>query len=133
MNSGKYAFSAPVDLIRASMSACMRSQTAYAVGRITIVPRTGPLSASSALAITSWYQRGKSSARGVSTRAMVSHLNEGPAQPVQRAIRRSDRDHPAPQHDHLRVQHRTQVAARVLGVHGQVREAALFDPAEPQP
>src|SRR5690349_20409526 len=40
---------------------------------MTIVPRTGPLSASSALAITSWYQRGKSSARGVSTRAMTAH------------------------------------------------------------
>ena len=34
---------------------------------MTMVPRTGPLSASSALAITSWYQRGKSTARGVST------------------------------------------------------------------
>ena len=34
---------------------------------MTIVPRTGPLSASSALAMTSWYQRGKSSACGVST------------------------------------------------------------------
>ena len=31
-----------------------------------MVPRTGPLSASSARATTSWYQRGKSSARGVS-------------------------------------------------------------------
>jgi hypothetical protein len=31
------------------------------------------LSASSALAITSWYQRGKSSARGVSTRATADH------------------------------------------------------------
>ena len=70
MNSGKYAFSAPAALIRASISACMRSQMAYPVGRITIVPRTGPLSASCALAMRSWYQRGKSSARGVSTRAM---------------------------------------------------------------
>src|SRR5215475_15775844 len=52
------------------MSAVMRSQMAYPVGRITIVPRTGPLSVSSALAITSWYQRGKSSACGVSTLAM---------------------------------------------------------------
>ena len=32
---------------------------------MTIVPRTGPFSASSALATTSWYQRGKSSACGV--------------------------------------------------------------------
>ena len=38
-----------------------------------MVPRTGPLSASFALAIRSWYQRGKSSARGVSTRAMTAH------------------------------------------------------------
>src|ERR1700734_3398993 len=30
---------------------------------MTIVPRTGPLSAISARAMTSWYQRGKSSAR----------------------------------------------------------------------
>ena len=35
-----------------------------AVGRITIVPRTGPLSASSALATTSWYQRGSPPAWG---------------------------------------------------------------------
>src|SRR5712692_8899147 len=33
-----------------------------------MVPRTGPFSASSAFWSTSWYQRGKSSARGVSTR-----------------------------------------------------------------
>src|ERR671919_335401 len=37
---------------------------------MTIVPRTGPLSASSALATTSWYQRGKSSAWAVSTFAI---------------------------------------------------------------
>ena len=73
MNSGKYAFCASAALIRASMSATMRSQIAYPTGRITMVPRTGPLSASSALVITSWYQRGKSSARGVSTRAMRRH------------------------------------------------------------
>ena len=36
-----------------------------------MVPRTGPLSASSALATTSWYQRGKSSACGVSTGALA--------------------------------------------------------------
>ena len=63
----------------------MRSQIAYPVGRITIVPRTGPLSASSAFAMTSWYQRGKSSARGVSTRAMT-------ANPRPRAVR----DRPEP-------------------------------------
>src|SRR5271166_4370002 len=33
---------------------------------MTMVPRTGPLSASSARATTSWYQRGKSEALGVS-------------------------------------------------------------------
>src|ERR1700687_901913 len=32
---------------------------------MTIVPRTGPFSASSAKAITFWYQRGKSAAREV--------------------------------------------------------------------
>src|SRR4051812_2451376 len=45
----------------------------YAHGRMTIVPRTGPFSASCALATTSWYQRGKSSACGVSTRAIARH------------------------------------------------------------
>src|SRR5919109_4673139 len=40
---------------------------------MTIVPRTGPFSASCALATTSWYQRGKSSACGVSTRAIGRH------------------------------------------------------------
>ena len=65
MNSGKYAFWAPLALMRGSSSACTRSQMAYAYGRITMVPRTGPLSASSALAMTSWYHFGKSSACGV--------------------------------------------------------------------
>jgi hypothetical protein len=62
MNSGKYALRAPAALIRSSTSDCIRSHSAYPYGRITIVPRTGPFSASSALARTSWYQRGKSSA-----------------------------------------------------------------------
>ncbi len=62
MSSGKYAFWAPASLIRASMLCCMRSQIPYPYGRMTMVPRTGPLSASSALLIRSWYQRGKSSA-----------------------------------------------------------------------
>src|SRR3954462_5071382 len=77
MKSGKYAFCTPASLIRRSMSACMRSQMAYPTGRITMVPRTGPLSASCALAIRSWYQRGKSSARSVSTRAMTRHPSRG--------------------------------------------------------
>src|SRR5689334_12339590 len=41
---------------------------------MTIVPRTGPFSASSAFATTSWYQRGKSSAWGVSTPAIAPTL-----------------------------------------------------------
>ena len=53
MNSGKYAFCAPHALMRASISAWIRSQIAYPYGRITMVPRTGPLSAISAFAITS--------------------------------------------------------------------------------
>src|SRR4051795_8564790 len=78
MNSGKYAFWAPASLIRSSIPDWIRSQMAYPVGRITMVPRTGPLSASSALATTSWYQRGKSSDCGVSTvLAMTSILRSG--------------------------------------------------------
>src|SRR3954464_12993689 len=64
--------------MRASISACMRSQIAHPYGRITMVPRTGPLSASSALATTSWYQRGKSSDCGVSTGAMGGRWYKGP-------------------------------------------------------
>ncbi len=41
----------------------MSSQIPYPQGRMTMVPRAGPLSAISAPAITSWYQRGKSSSR----------------------------------------------------------------------
>src|SRR3954452_5781906 len=78
ISSGKYAFCVPVALIRASISACIRSHSPYPYGRITMVPRTGPLSASSALAIRSWYQRGKSSDCGVSTvLAMTSILRSG--------------------------------------------------------
>src|SRR4029450_7690742 len=54
---------------------------------MTIVPRTGPLSASCALAMRSWYQRGKSSARGVSTRAMRQHPSATAAQPAGRPSR----------------------------------------------
>src|SRR5438552_1623096 len=46
-----------------------------------MVPRTGPLSASSALVIRSWYQRGKSSARGVSTRATSAQLSGSASAP----------------------------------------------------
>ncbi len=53
MNSGKYAFWAPAALIRSSISDCIRSHSAYPYGRMTMVPRTGPFSASSALARTS--------------------------------------------------------------------------------
>src|SRR3954454_14159399 len=50
----------------------MCSQSAYAYGRTTIVPRTGPLSASSAWPRSSWYHRGKFSACAVSTAAESS-------------------------------------------------------------
>ena len=68
MNNGKYTFTAHAALMRASISACMRSQRENPYGRMTIVPRTGPLSASSAfITTTSWYHRGKSSDCDVST------------------------------------------------------------------
>src|SRR2546426_812113 len=52
---------------------------------MTIVPRTGPLSASSALATTSWYQRGKSSLCGVSTGALaIASDVSGPSLPFWR-------------------------------------------------
>src|SRR5437899_927309 len=57
--------------MRLSTSAVISSHSAVAYWRMTIVPRTGPFSASSALATTSWYQRGKSSACGVSTGAFA--------------------------------------------------------------
>ena len=41
----------------------MSSQIPYPQGRMTMVPRAGPFSAISAPAMTSWYQRGKSSSR----------------------------------------------------------------------
>src|SRR3954451_3589262 len=78
MSNGKYTFSAPVALIRRSTSACMCSQSAYAYGRTTIVPRTGPLSASSACPRSSWYHWGKLSARDVST---AEESSPGPAAP----------------------------------------------------
>src|SRR5215216_439724 len=53
--------------MRKSISAWIRSQMAYPCGRITIVPRIGPGSASVAFASTSWYQRGKSAVWDVST------------------------------------------------------------------
>ena len=79
MSSGKYAFCAPTALIRASMSCCIRSHRPYPYGLITMVPRTGPLSASSALLIRSWYQRGKSSAWGVRTGALAMGAMVRPA------------------------------------------------------
>ena len=62
-----YAFCAPVALIRRFIASCNSSQIPYPYGRTTMVPRTGPLSASSALAITSWNHRGKSVACAAST------------------------------------------------------------------
>src|SRR5215217_4231332 len=54
------------------MSACMSSQMAYAHGRMTMLPRAGPFSASSARATTSWYHWGKSSPWGVSTASLAT-------------------------------------------------------------
>src|SRR6202034_2622093 len=54
---------APASLMRRSSSLTSSSQIPYPHGRMTIVPRTGPLSAISAPATTSWYQRGKSASR----------------------------------------------------------------------
>ena len=83
MNSGKYAFSAPAALIRASISATHAlpdgvpdrsdDHRARAPGRCR---------PARALAMTSWYQRGKSSARGVSTRAMSRHPSQPRRTPV---------------------------------------------------
>src|SRR2546421_5278902 len=105
---------------------------AYPAGRITMVPRTGPLSASSALAITSWYQRGKSSARGVSTRATSAELSgsvfpRGPS--TADAAPRSGDDRSA-QDDPGRVQHGSEVHAGVLRVDHEGGEAALDEPPE---
>src|SRR5687768_5208797 len=66
---------------------------------MTIVPRTGPLSASSALVMMSWYQRGKSSAWGVSTGALAMGADataapSGP-RPPSRPPAGADADEPA--------------------------------------
>src|SRR5260370_13361 len=79
MSSGKEALAAPAALIRSSSSRCIRPHSAYPVGLITIEPRAGPFSASSALAITSWYQRGKSTARGVSSALAIRGQGRGAA------------------------------------------------------
>src|SRR3954469_7027142 len=98
---------------------------------MTMVPRTGPLSASSAFAITSWYQRGKSSARGVSTRAMT----ENPRRVVVTHFARPGPlpGDPAAQHDRARRGRPPQVRARVLVVHDQIGRAALDQTGEPEP
>src|SRR6266536_3852235 len=85
-----------------------------------MVPRTGPLSASSALAIRSWYQRGKSSARGVSTRATAAHPRALP-------------DHPAAQDDAPRLAQHAEVGARVAVVDHQVGQAPLDQSGEAEP
>src|SRR5574341_201530 len=72
MNRGKLTFCAPVALMRRSMSACISSQIAYPHGRMTMVPRAGPFSASSARATTSWYHWGKSFPWGVSTACLAT-------------------------------------------------------------
>src|SRR6516162_10481569 len=77
MSSGKYAFWCPVALIRPSRSACSSSHIRYPYGLITMLPRTGPRSTSSARKTTSLYQAEKSSLCGVtlrSSRAMSFRL-----------------------------------------------------------
>src|SRR6201996_1317251 len=69
MSSGKYAFWCPVALIRLSRSACSNSQIRYPYGLITMLPRTGPRSTSSARKTTSLYQAEKSSLCGVTLRS----------------------------------------------------------------
>src|SRR6266536_1368588 len=58
--------------MRRSMSDCISSQMAYPHGRMTMVPRAGPFSASSARATTSWYHWGKSFPWGVSTALLAT-------------------------------------------------------------
>src|SRR5580704_3322805 len=57
---------------------------------MTMVPRTGPLSAISARAITSWYQRGKSSARDTIAPllmgAQVTGVRTGPRRTAARRL-----------------------------------------------
>src|SRR5262245_13622744 len=67
--------------MRSSISRCSRSQSEKPYGRMTMVPRAGPFSASSAFATTSWYQRGKSSPWGVSTGALAMAA-EGTGDPL---------------------------------------------------
>src|SRR5215831_2667745 len=69
MSSGKYAFWCPVALIRPSRSACSSSHIRYPYGLITMLPRTGPRSTSSARKTTSLYQAEKSSLCGVTLRS----------------------------------------------------------------
>jgi hypothetical protein len=76
-----YAFWVPVSLMLASNSVCIRSHSPYPYGRMTMMPRTGPLSASSALVIKSWYQRGKSCACEVRTGASAMAERYGPRLP----------------------------------------------------
>src|SRR5262245_49192152 len=87
---------------------------------MTMVPRTGPLSASSAFASTSWYQRGKSSARGVSTRAIGANDRGLP-------------DDPATQYDVARVEQHAEIDARVGVVNDQVGQAAVDQAGEAEP
>ncbi len=55
MKSGKYAFWCPVALNMASSSRFMFSHREYPHGRMTMQPRTGEVSASSAARTTCWY------------------------------------------------------------------------------
>src|ERR1700740_3252307 len=87
---------------------------------MTMVPRTGPLSANSAFASTSWYQRGKSSARGVSTRAIGANDRGLP-------------NDPATQYDVARCQQGGELLARSVVVDDQAAQAPLDDPGEAEP
>ena len=52
ISNGKYALRAPAALIRSSTSARIRSHIAYPFGRMTMVARAGPFSASFTLVST---------------------------------------------------------------------------------
>src|SRR5262245_56532108 len=113
----------------------MRSHNAYPYGRITMVPRTGPLSANSALVMTSWYQRGESSACGVSTAAMSQMLLR-PTERVSRvapAACWSSADHAAAQHDPPRIVQRGRVDAWIRVVADEVPRRTLDQSRQPEP
>src|SRR5262249_9230867 len=82
MRSGKYAFWCPVALIRPSRSACSSSQIWYPYGLITMLPRTGPRSTSSARKATSLYQAENSSLFGATPRSSLASIFGFPSSPL---------------------------------------------------